>query len=71
MELHASVGDGVRDGKQMKEKKAQSRSGGSREERDEKHVVCEHVKKHQAAAPSQKDPFSFSKCEQKQLTYYT
>jgi hypothetical protein len=55
----------------MKEKKAQSRSGGSREERDEKHVVCEHVKKHQAAAPSQKDPFSFSKCEQKQLTYYT
>jgi hypothetical protein len=64
MELHASVGNGVRDWKQTKEKKAQSRWGGSREERDEKHVVSEHVKKHQAA-PSQKDPFSFSKCEQK------
>jgi hypothetical protein len=55
------IGDGVgaKEGR-----KGAEQVGGSRDEREEKRVVCEHVTKHQAA-PSQKDPFSFSKCEQK------
>jgi hypothetical protein len=51
-------------GKQRKKGKAQSRWGevGTRETRS---ALCvNHVTKHQAA-PSQKHPFSFSKCEQK------
>ncbi len=71
MDRHTRIGDGVGDGQQWRgrrttkeRRKGAEQVGGSRDERDEKRVVCEHVTKHQAA-PSQRDPSSFSKCERK------